>query len=107
MKLITAEIRSRLPALYATEAVPAEDKVAQVRFFTPWAGWTWLGIEFDPADRVFFGLVVGFETEFGNFSLDELVAVRGPGGLRVERDLYFRPTRLGDLPEFAAMSRRC
>ena len=106
MKLLTKEILARLPPLYATDDVAVEEKIAQIKLFTPWTSWTWFGIEYDPADRVFFGLVVGFETEFGSFSLDELVAVRGPGGLRVERDIHFRPTRLGDLAEFAAVARR-
>ncbi|MEI7607651.1 MAG: DUF2958 domain-containing protein [Rhodospirillaceae bacterium] len=105
MKLLTQEILARLPPLYATEEVAIEEKVAQVKYFSAWSAWSWYGIEYNPTDRIFFGLVVGFETEFGNFSLDELVSVRGPGGLRIERDLYFRPTRLGDLPEFPAMIR--
>ena len=106
MKLLTKEILARLPLLYATEEVAVEEKIAQVKYFSPWSAWSWYGIEYDPADRTFFGLVAGFETEFGNFSLDELVSVRGPGGLRIERDLYFRPTRLGDLSEFVTLSRR-
>ena len=100
MKLITKGLLALLPGLYATESVPGPDKVAVVKLFTPWSSWTWYGIEFDQSKRIFFGLVVGHETEFGNFSLDELLAVRGPGGLRVERDLHFRPTRLAALAEF-------
>ncbi len=30
MKLITLKLASRMPALYATESVPAEDKIVQV-----------------------------------------------------------------------------
>ena len=100
MKLITAEIAARLPALYTTEDVAADDKIVQVKYFTPWTSWTWLAVEYDPSDRIFFGYVIGFEREFGNFSLDELVEVRGPGGLRIERDMHFTPKRLGDLAEY-------
>jgi len=47
-------------------------------------------MEFDGKD-IFFGWVVGLEKEFGSFSLSELESLRGPGGLRIERDKFFRP----------------
>lgn len=91
MKLLTDEIRHRLPPLYANEHEP--DPLVQVKFFTPWTGWTWYATEFD-GDDTFFGLVEGLETELGYFSLSELESARGPGGLRIERDMYFEPTPL-------------
>jgi hypothetical protein len=57
-------------------------------------------VEFDGED-VFFGLVVGFEIEAGYFSLSELEATRGPWGLPIERDLWFKPVPLSQLPEYA------
>ncbi|GMU82439.1 MAG: hypothetical protein AMXMBFR47_23100 [Planctomycetota bacterium] len=94
MKLMTKEIRDRLPQLRATEH--QSDPVAQVKFFTPWSNWTWYGIEFDGED-IFFGLVEGFETELGYFSLSEIESARGPCGLRIERDLHFDPTPVSQL----------
>lgn len=94
MQLLTDDIRRRLPKLYATE--DDRDPLAQVKFFTPWTNWTWYATEFDGDDR-FFGLVVGHERELGYFSLSELQSVRGPGGLKIERDLYFKPTPLSKL----------
>ena len=94
MKLLTEEIRRRLPALYATQN--DDDPIVQVKFFTPWTGWTWLATEFDGEDT-FFGLVEGFETEWGYFSLNEIESARGPGGLQIERDLYFEPTPVSEL----------
>lgn len=94
MKLVTNEVKTVLPALYATEN--DGDPVARVKFFAPWCGWTWYAVESDGEDLCF-GLVVGFETELGYFSLKELEELRGPGGLRIERDLYFEPTRLSVL----------
>ncbi len=88
MKLITDETRRQLPQLYATQDQP--DPVVQVKFFTPWTGWTWYATEFDGLDT-FFGYVDGLEAEWGYFSLRELEQVEGPGGLRVERDMYFTP----------------
>ncbi|MBI1826051.1 MAG: DUF2958 domain-containing protein [Planctomycetes bacterium] len=94
MKLLNEEIRRRLPALYATEK--EKDPIIQVKFFTPWSNWTWYATEFDGEDS-FFGLVEGFETEWGYFSLSEIEATRGPGGLRIERDLHFNPTPVSEL----------
>lgn len=93
MMLLTKEIEKKLPKLYATEGVPKAEKVAQVKFFTPRSNWTWYGVEYDPDERVFFGLVEGFEAEMGYFSLDELESL----GTMIERDRWFKPTRLGDL----------
>ena len=42
-------------------------------------------------DFLFFGYVLGLETEWGYFVLSELESVRGPGGLNIERDLHFDP----------------
>jgi len=95
-KLLTQALRADLPPLYATEATPMAEKLAVVKFFTPDSNWTWYGVEFDGKDT-FFGLVDGFEREYGYFSLSELESVRGPLGLRIERDLYFEPTLLVEL----------
>jgi hypothetical protein len=96
MKLLTKEIRKRLPPLYATEETPLEEKMAQVKFFTPDSSWTWYAVEFDGED-IFWGWVQGFEEEFGTFSLTELQSVRGKLGLPVERDWFFEPTPLKEL----------
>jgi len=94
MELLTEEIQQQWPPLYYTENEP--DPIAQVKFFTPDAGWTWYATEFDGED-IFFGLVVGLATEMGYFSLSELQSVRGSLGLPVERDLYFKPTPVSEL----------
>ena len=96
MQLLTKELREKLPKLYSTEAIPIEEKVVIVKYFTPWTSWTWYGVEFDGKDR-FFGLVDGLEKEWGYFSLSELQSIQGPGGLKIERDYYFKPTKIKDL----------
>lgn len=88
MELMTEQLREQLPPLYATEK--EKDPTIYVKFFTPWSNWTWYATEFDGQDR-FFGIVNGFEWEWGYFSLSELESVRGPAGLGIERDLYFEP----------------
>lgn len=94
MKLLTAEIREKLPPIYTTQ--DQEDPIVFAKFFTPWSNWTWYATEFDGADT-FFGLVVGLETELGYFSLSEMESVRGPGGLTIERDRGFQPIPLSQL----------
>ena len=67
--------------------------LARVKLFSPYNGWTWYVTEWDADTGECFGLVQGFETELGYFSLDELAG--GHGVWRsvpaVERDLYWKP----------------
>ena len=91
MELMTDDIRKTLPPLYSTEN--KTNPLLRVKFFTPDANWTWYAIEFD-GDDLFFGLVIGLETELGYFRLSELQEVRGPLNLPIERDLYFTPVPL-------------
>jgi len=91
MTLLPDEIRAIIPSLYSQENV--SDPIAQIKFFCPWSSWTWYAVEFDGKD-LFFGKVKGFETELGYFSLSELENLRGPGGLRIERDIHFQPQPL-------------
>lgn len=94
MKLLTKELISKLPKFYSIKN--QQDPTVICKFFTPWTNWTWYATEFDGEDT-FFGLVVGFETEIGYFSLSELEAVKGPMGLGIERDLYFTPQPLSKI----------
>lgn len=91
MMLLTAELRKKLPKLYSQEKV--KDPIVWVKFFAPWARYTAYILEWDKKDT-FFGYVVNQDKELGYISLKELQSVRGPGGLTIERDRYFKPTRL-------------
>lgn len=95
-RLLTDEVSKTLPPLYSTEQVA--DPVVFVKFFTPDSSWTWYCLEYDPAERLCFGLVVGHERELGYFSLDELEEVRGPLELPIERDHYWEPKPLSQCP---------
>lgn len=92
MQLLTAQLRALLPPLGAQEARGA-DAIAHCKFFTPDGAWSWYATEYD-GDDTFFGLVDGHEKELGYFSLAELQGSRGPMGLAIERDLYWRPRTL-------------
>jgi len=69
MELVTNEIRKDLPPLYSMES--ESDPTLRVKFFTPDANWTWYAIEFD-GDDLFFGLVIGLETELEARSIYQL-----------------------------------
>lgn len=102
-KLMTAKLRKQLPRLYSGEQQGLGAQ-AVVKYFCPWNQWTWYASEFDGGD-IFFGLVSGYEVELGYFSLSELETIRGPLGLGIERDLYFRPTPLRELKQQHELAR--
>lgn len=97
MELLPAEVRERLPKLYANEG--NRDPVVQVKYFTPDSSWTWYATEGQPEedDFLFFGYVIGFEREWGYFVLSEMESARGPLGLPIERDLYFTPAPISEV----------
>jgi hypothetical protein len=118
MKLITQEVRRKLPPLRAQEH-SGKQAVAYAKFFTPDSGWTWYVLEgsalvaneagevtevplseSDPEnerDVLFFGLVDGMEKELGYFRLSELREAWGPMGLPVERDRGWGPKTLEEI----------
>ena len=99
MTLLTPYIRAclidngllRYQASESGEAEP--DFYPVVKLFTPDAQCTWLLTELDPCDDdIAFGLCdLGMGTpELGRVSIAELESVRGPLGLAIERDNWFR-----------------
>lgn len=89
-KLMTEELASVLPAMYATE--DERDPVARVHYFSSTGGWDWYLVEYDPATGEAFGLVCGFETEWGCFSIREMEEVNRAHGYNIiERDVCFAP----------------
>ncbi|HJO66885.1 MAG TPA: DUF2958 domain-containing protein [Sphingomonas sanguinis] len=74
------------------------------KLFLPWTAGTWLVTEMDDAGLAFGLADLGFGTpEVGYISLDEIMEVEGPGGLRVERDIHWKATKT--LSEYATESR--
>lgn len=117
-ELLDTAFRERLPSLYSNESLGL-DALAQVKFFSADSGWTWYASEGSPVDEdgyfdtdkekvdfLFFGLVIGYEIEFGYFSLSELSSVRGGLGLPIERDKFFQPTTLRELKAMQEQQRR-
>lgn len=116
MKLLTEEIRQKLPPLYSQDGKGGK-AVAYLKFFTPDSGFSWWITEGSPitddngneVDFHFFGLVEGQFRELGYVSLSELESVNGPMGLPIERDLYWKPKPLQEIaPELFKDNReRC
>jgi len=94
--LMPAELVANLPALYSTDGQGMK-AVAHAKYFHPASQWTWFVTEYDPQERLCFGLVVGFENELGTFSLEELESIGADGKtLKIERDLHFEPKTLAE-----------
>ena len=90
-KLLTEELRKALPKLREQEG--SDDPIVYAKFFFPASGWAWFVTEGEAQDDdfLFYGHVIGFDSEWGYFTLRELEEVEVVG-LRIERDLYFETT---------------
>lgn len=97
MKLMTKELEKIIPAFYSSEDVELDDKIVYAKFFLADANFIWFVLEYDKESNTIFALVDGLDRELGYASIEELEMVRGHMGLNVERDLYFKPTKFGDL----------
>lgn len=93
MKLITKDIERRLRKAWGT----GSNEIV-VKFFAPWSAATWYitegashpTVRWDD-DMIMFGLCdfgIGCP-ELGFVTLGELISIKGPFGLRIERDMYF------------------
>ena len=95
MVLLTRTIASKIPKLYDTEESKLDEKIAHAKLFLPGSSWTWYVVEFDGRDLCFGYVDSGsVGSEYGYFSLSELESLQGPMGMRVERDLYYKPSKL-------------
>lgn len=91
MILVTEVLRETLRANALAAGQSGHDPVPVVKFFNPAGAGTWLATELDDDGDTLFGLAdLGFGCpELGSFSLSEIIAVRLPFGLAIERDLCF------------------
>lgn len=71
--LMTDEMLERVPELYAQEDVDLADKEVHAAYIIPFrSNWIWYMTEYDRESGDAFGLVLGFEPEWGYFNLEEL-----------------------------------
>lgn len=108
IKMMTKEIERCLEKhpIYSQAGLMGDAKVI-AKFFDPCSQWTWYvteGQRMDGGDWEFFGLVCGYEWEWGYFLLSQIEgahstsAVQTPHGvhafqLPLERDIHVQPGR--------------
>lgn len=82
-----------------------DDAKPVVKFFVPWGAGTWLISEIEEDGDLMFGLCdLGFGCpELGYVSLSELKSIKGPWGLKIERDRSFKASKT--LAEYANEAR--
>ena len=103
--LMPDSIKRQLPKLYSTDKGLIGDKIAYARYFFPMGAYTAYLLEYDPKERIGFGAVtMGYGWELGTMSLDEMEEVK-VRGLGIERDLYFKPTKLHEIAELEEIVR--
>jgi len=91
MKLLTKELTAKLNRAGYAGTKPI------CKLFVPWGRATWLitGME----DGILYGyadLGMGCVEHGGIATIEELEAIRGPFGMKIERDLYWEPVE-GDV----------
>ena len=98
MKLITKKIEKELAKypLYSQDS-KGNEAVAICKFFLQGFTWYVLEAQKNGSDYEFFGIVDGEFKEYGYFTLSQLQQTRGRWGLTVERDMYFKPTKVKDI----------
>jgi Protein of unknown function (DUF2958) len=103
MRLLPLDLMNRLHANnYDRDA----DHIPVVKFFVPWGAATWIITEIERDGDTLFGLCdLGMgEPELGYVLLSELESIKGPGGIPIERDTHWTPTK--PLSAYAAAARR-
>lgn len=93
----------KLPALYATEGVPLNEKTVGAHWFSP--SMDWYAVELDPGTMLAFGYVFDRAmpecSEWGLFDLAELapVLVKSAQGwpVWIERDCFWVPCKASEV----------
>ena len=100
-ELLPDELLKQIPPLYTNEKIPLSEAVIKVKYFL--ASFTWLVTECErqeAGDVLFFGYVINDAdpslSEWGYFTLYQLLEVKLFGCVGVERDLYFTEARFED-----------
>lgn len=94
-ELLPQELIKRIPSLHANDEIPSGKTIVRVKYFL--ASFTWLVTECEVQDDdvLFYGYVINHNdpycSEWGYFTLQQLMEIRLFGCVGVERDLYFKP----------------
>lgn len=97
--LVPKSIQKQIPKLYATDDELLGDRTAYARYFHPMSAYTAYLLEYDPKEKLGFGLTtMGHEWELGYMSIEEMQSVKVMG-LGIERDIHFQPKTLSQIEE--------
>ena len=105
MKLLTEELLAQLPPLYSSER-NCDPKVI-VHCFMAYSCYSAYFWEFDGEDTLFGAVSLGEGFELGYSSLEEIQSAKGPLGLSIERDLYFRQRPVSEIPALEDIRQYC
>ena len=97
MELITKEILETLPPIYGTEKTATDWKEIKLKLFCPWSTFRWYIVEYDPETDEAFGFTTSHlcpEGELGYINVAELRTLKGPFGLKIERDIHWDNTTI-------------
>jgi hypothetical protein len=96
MRLLNKALLKRF-AEVGKQDVP--NPVIVAKFFDPCGSGTWYATCFIPEEKLFFGRaeILPGEGEWGYFSLEELESFKGRFGIGIERDLYWKEKRAGEI----------
>ena len=100
MKYMTKELERKFPEWMSTDGLPHDQIVVQAHFFSPYSNWDWYAWEYDAECSQFFGLVFGFKVEAGYFNVQEFEEAKKGSLPLVERDLWWKPVPLNQLPRY-------
>ena len=98
MKLLTKEIKTKAEKQYEFAADMDKQEVV-AKFFNPVGPGTWYLMNKSPEDGYCWGIVDLMAVEVGSFMIEELEELQLPMGMKIERDLHFKPTNAEKLFE--------
>ena len=95
MKLMTKAIKKQAEKQYELGSDMNQKVVA--KYFNPAGKGTWYLMNTEPNSDYAWGIVDLFDVEMGSFSIGELESIKLPFGLKIERDMYFKPIKAKDV----------
>ncbi len=95
---MTKELENILPKLYETENIKTNNKILKVRYIAVNSNWEWYLVEYNKNTKIAFGYVIGYECEWGYFSLNEFDELN-KDNLSIIRDESFKEIKFKELKD--------
>ena len=102
MKLLTVDLKKNFAKFGPQQ--DEKDPLIIARYFLTFSNWTFYAVLFDHEAEIFTGIFIFEAMEWGTISLHDLESIRSLGGrVKVERDTFFKPTRMSEIDELSSM----